>query len=269
MLVFTYVLIFFITACGPQTEESPESNETSQKQTSTTQIKKDNTETTPPSSVDDSLQTTADENQAQQNIAPPKDNTPLLQEPHLSSTQLLLNKMRGAYQFPLDVYQYWISAIITSFYDDALVTVTLAPNPRPQTEQMLIEAVSSQDPFGKFCVVQSNFNVPAINGDENPEHLTDPIQEGRITDIEALHSFSNEGSIVDMDNVKNTIKINTDEPLSFTLEFYGSRGAESVEFNAEDAINDENTTLDFDSLCRSCGFEIGQNNLCQEKIKGA
>ena len=259
MPVFISILIFFITACGPQ-EEPPESKEdkakANQEQVSTTTQtapKEENIETLPPSPSSSGLQPAENPNpQNQDTVLPNNDNTDpnSLQEAGSFLVQPFLNQIKGVYQFPLDVYQSLLPW--TTFYDDALVTASLAPNPRPQAEQLLIEAVSPQDPFGKFCVVQSNFNAPPSDKDAT---------------IEALHSISNDGNIEDIDDVKNTLEINTDEPLSFILEFYGSKGAESVEFNTEDAVNDENITLDFDSLCRSCGFEIGQDGLCQQKAQ--
>ena len=70
-----------------------------------------------------------------------------------------------------------------------------------------------------------------------------------------------------MNNVKNTIVVKNYDPFTFILDFYGSDGAESVKLIADDESSESFTPLamDFNSLCQSCGFEIGQNGLCQEK----
>ena len=284
MPIFIYVLIFFITACGPPQEAPPESKKDKgkakahqQQKPPTTAVqavpKEENTETPPPSNnnpdlpptenpaLQDQGQDTVPPNNNDEGNNPPPDSLQEIIGPF--SAAFFLNKVKGIYQFPLDVYQdmwtFW-----TGVYSDALVTTTLVPNPRPQTEQMLIEAVSPQDPFGKFCVVQSNFNIitePIIN--------VEALKITKPGEMEALHSTSNDGNIVDIDNVKDAVKINTGKLLNFTLEFYGSDGAESVEFNTANTLNDENTILDFDSLCQSCGFEIRQDGLCQQKTQDA
>jgi len=177
-------------------------------------------------------------------------------EPAITTSQLL-SHLRGAYQFELDVYQNW--NIFHMFRADTPITMKIAKNPRSNTEQLLIEVISDQEPIGKFCVIQSGFELQTEQNSNNEV----PI-ETSIRSLSAQQYDVNRGGIVDINNVKNTIKINTYDPLSFTLEFYGDYGSEPVNLSASMKIS-ENITQEFDSLCLSCGFRIGQDGLCHNE----
>ena len=245
MPAFLYILILLIIACGPQksakksSDPSP-ADQKAAKQTAQPDPAPKTSPTTPP----------PDGNAVPPGTSPTEAGTRQTPEPKHSVIQYLLLQITGSYEFPLDVHQNWMNFWVTFAAEDAPIKLNLVQNFRPKIEQLLIEVTSTGRPFGKFCVVQSDFFEP---------------EQGSIT---AGQSFSNEGGIVDINNVKDTIKWNSDElPTTFTLEFYGDHGSESVKLTASEVSSSmsENFTHNFDLLCQSCGFEIGQEGLCQVK----
>lgn len=261
MHILSYILILFIIACAPQ-EESNNPAQTDQNE-NVENPKPDHSTNAPGNSPETpAADTSVVEEPVQQNVVPEEDPPflPGIEEPIITETQYILNQLHGSYQFDLDVYQNWNSfqTFWTIFYANVPVSLNLVQNPRPHVEQLLIEVVSStEDPSGKFCVIQSNFE---LHKEENSN--TETPEKATLKAISAQQYKANEGGIVDINNVKNTIEINTYEPLDFMLEFYGDHGSESISLDVENKTS-ENITHDFDSLCQFCGFEIGQNGLCQ------
>lgn len=249
MDILSYVLIIFLIACAP-TEETDSPNPGNQAQTTT---KPDNVGT-PENSLEEPAETPAPIAEP----APPQNQEPLATPPEPTEIQLILSQLHGLYEFDLDVYQNWSTHWRTMFYTNARIFMNLAQNPRPGVEQLLIEVISDSDgsdtvPIGKFCVVQSQFE---LQNQENANKRTSRNAKA----LSALNSTANSGGIIDINNIKNTIKIDTYEPIDFTMEFYGDHGGESVSFQIKTS---ENITQDFDSLCQFCGFEIGKAGLCQ------
>ena len=243
MHVLSYILILFIIACAPEEGTTPPGQNTSQTATTTPP----NDSVSAPENTEESADTSALVAEPDQSILE-EDPLPIPTELTITETQSILNQLQGVYQFNLDMYQNWDTFLMTMFNPDVPVSMTLIQNHRPNVEQLLIEVISDEDPIGKFCVVQSNFELQT--------------QKSSNRSLSALQATANEGGIVDINNVKNTIKVNTYDPLDFTIEFYGDHGSESIDLNVGNKSS-ENITQDFDSLCRSCGFEIGQNGLCQ------
>ena len=251
MHILSYILILFIIACASEETTSPDQKQNTPPATTLTSNDSANI---PENTEEESDNTPALVEESTQDI-PEKNPVMPTAIPVITETQAILNQLHGVYQFNLDVYQNWKRVIWTAFNADTPVFMTLAQNHRPNVEQLLIEIISGadEDPVGKFCVVQSNFEL------QKPQNSNG---EAVATSILALQAIANEGGIVDINNVKNTIKINTYEPLDFTIEFYGDHGSESIDLSTQGKIS-ENITQDFDSLCRFCGFEVGQNGLCQ------
>ncbi|MDE0152028.1 MAG: hypothetical protein OXK80_06010 [Bdellovibrionales bacterium] len=258
MHILSYTLILFIVACAPQ-EENKNPAQTNQNKNQADNPEPDDSTSTPEIPIANTPAVV--ENPVQQNALeeepplPPEEEKPVITE-----IQYILNQLHGSYQFDLDVYQKWTSfqTFWTIFYANVPVSLNLVQNPRMHVEQLLIEVVSStEDPGGKFCAIQSSFELQKEESSD-----TETPEKAALKAISAQQYTANEGGIVDINNVKNTIEINTYEPLEFTLEFYGNHGSESISLDVEDKIN-ENITHDFDSLCQFCGFEIGQNGLCQ------
>lgn len=246
------LLVLFTVACGPQKPSEPNSQvrqDTKSQLNESPQSKSKDISNKPviPQPIAEPAQDIPNEIQELSLIQEPA----ALSEPVLDEVQLLLNQVSGTYRFKLDVYQKW-NHFFMPF--NVPVLFSLVPNNRPQAKQLLIFTLSEGRPHGQFCVVQSDF-------------VSYSHEEGFIDRVEARHSISNEGGIVDINNVQNTIIIDNYNPLGFTAHLYGDHGGESVELNVSEGISEgsENFTHDFDSLCRSCGFIIGQNGLCQQK----
>jgi len=242
MRILSYVLIIFIISCAP-TEDTPPPDQTQTTSTpDTLQTNTSKPEKNVPDASENSLKESDETLAPTVNSAEPQNQEPIMPvapQYHPTEIQFILSQLHGLYEFDLDVHQKWW----TIFERDKPVRMILTQNPRPNTEQLLIDVSSnSNEIIGKFCVVQSHFEL-----------------QGHV--LSAHNSIANEGGIADINNVKNTITINNDEPIGLAMRFYGDHGSELKIFKSKTREN----TRDFDSLCRSCGFEIREDGLCGRK----
>ena len=163
MRTLFYFLILFIISCGDPPQDNlketpaspPPSSQENAKQTDT----EDDTEKSDPNSENPAP--TAP--QSNENAAQPTPQQADNPSPQYYDLPYVLNQISGSYQFPLDVYQNWMTPWTSFTEDDALITLNLVQNSGPQTKQLLIEVISPESPFGKFCVVQSNLKHKGVH----------------------------------------------------------------------------------------------------------
>ncbi len=250
MHVLLYVLLLSVIACGPQKSQEPPAPQNTKNQ--------DTIQNPLPAPSKDNptpTQKNTPEEPAPAQIVNPTQNIPpeapvlQLNEP-LTEVQSILDQLEGNYRFDLDVYQEgWSNFWRHLSRSSVPVSLSLLRNPRPQTEQLLTYVLSEGSPNGQFCTVHSNF----ITQDDASIDL-----------LVAEHSISNNGRIADLYSTKNFIHVfkSTDR---FKVWFLGDNNSEEVMLILPNNLYNEENAKDFDSLCRSCGFEIGQNGLCQQK----
>ena len=179
--------------------------------------------------------------------------------PLLSTDQkikVVLNEIEGTYKFRLDAFQEgWTDFYLHLISANTSVSMSLVQNPSPNSQQLLIHTLSEGDPPGQFCTVQSSFEL-------NRDFISRPTLPVELT---ARRSFSNRGSIGDIYGAQNRIEIQNPsfDNISYRIWFSGEDDSEeSVFVKPSQRLKNP---VDFGSLCRSCGFQISPNGLCQER----